>query len=59
MKTQQWLTGMVVLFLAGALSVAGADRKVATAELKDANPAKKLTLRVPFLEDTILQTDGL
>lgn len=37
MKTQQCLTGMAFLFLAGALSAAGADRKVATAELKDAN----------------------
>ncbi len=47
MKTQQWLTGMVVLFLAGALSVAGADRKVATAELKDAKgqTVGKVTLK--------------
>jgi len=36
MTTQKCLTGMAVLFLAGALSASGADRKVATAELKDA-----------------------
>ena len=36
MTTQKCLTGMAVLCLAGALSATGADRKVATAELKDA-----------------------
>src|ERR1035437_6825236 len=36
MKTQQCLTGMAFLFLAGALTAAGADRKAAAAELKDA-----------------------
>ena len=36
MTTQKYLTGMAALFLAGTISVAGADRKSATAELKDA-----------------------
>lgn len=36
MTTQQCLNGMAFLLLAGALTAAGADRKVATAELKDA-----------------------
>jgi len=36
MTTQKYLAGMAALFLAGAISVAGADRKSATAELKDA-----------------------
>src|SRR5664279_2870005 len=36
MTTQKYLTGMAALLLAGTISVAGADRKSATAELKDA-----------------------
>ena len=36
MTTQKYLTGMAALLLAGALSATGADRKSATAELKDA-----------------------
>ncbi len=47
MKTQQYLTGMAVLFLAGALSASGADKKTATAELKDAQGQSvgKVTLK--------------
>ena len=36
MTTHKYLAGMAALFLAGALSATGADRKLATAELKDA-----------------------
>jgi superoxide dismutase, Cu-Zn family len=36
MTTQKCLTGMAAVLLAGAISAAGADRKSATAELKDA-----------------------
>ncbi len=36
MTTQKYLAGMAVLLMAGTFSVAGADRKSATAELKDA-----------------------
>ena len=36
MTIQKYLTGMAALLLAGALSATGADRKSATAELKDA-----------------------
>jgi superoxide dismutase, Cu-Zn family len=36
MTTQKCLTGMAAVLLAGTISAAGADRKSATAELKDA-----------------------
>jgi superoxide dismutase, Cu-Zn family len=36
MTTQKYFTGMAALLLVGALSAAGADRKSANAELKDA-----------------------
>lgn len=36
MTTQKCLTGMAALLLAGAISASGAERKSATAELKDA-----------------------
>src|SRR5271169_4484747 len=47
MTTQKCLTGMAAMLLAGTISAAGADRKSATAELKDAQgqTVGKVTLK--------------